>query len=263
MADIIYFSHGGGPLPILGDSSHKFMVNFLKKLSDNISKPSAIVLISAHWEESQPTIIGSEKPTLLYDYYGFPDEAYNITYTFKGDSRLAIRLKEIFRNNNSELCINSTRGVDHGVFIPMKLLYPKGDIPIIELSMIKGLDPKVHLDLGRILADLRGDNVMIIGSGFSFHNMSLFSFDTEVIADKKNDEFQDWLIDICTGDYSPEEREEKLINWESAPNARYCHPREEHLLPLHICAGASKNRGIKIFDDYILGKRSVAFRWEY
>ena len=135
---------------------------------------------------------------------------------------------------------------------------------MVQLSLIKGLDPKKHIELGKLLSELSDENIMIIGSGFSFHNMSGFSFNNENIADPDNDQFQDWLIDTCCGeDYSEKNREERLISWEGAPHARYCHPREEHLLPLHLCFGASKKRAVKIFDDYIAGKRAIAFRWKY
>lgn len=229
MADVIYLSHGGGPLPILGDVSHQSMVHFLESLPESISKPSAIVVISAHWEEEKPTIIGSENPTLLYDYFGFPDEAYTLKYPIKGDLRVVKKIEEIFRRKNCELLVDNCRGVDHGLFIPMKIMYPEADIPIIQLSLIKGLDPKKHIELGQLLSGLKSKNVLIIGSGFSFHNMAEFTFSNGNSSDHKNDEFQDWLIDVCTNDYPVQIRENKLINWSHAPHSRYCHPREEHL----------------------------------
>jgi aromatic ring-opening dioxygenase catalytic subunit (LigB family) len=141
------------------------------------------------------------------------------------------------------------------------LMYPDADIPSIQLSLVAGLDPAAHLALGNALADALGENVLVIGSGFSFHNMSGFSFDGSAIPDNRNDAFQDWLIETCTGSIPEGERESRLIEWERAPGARYCHPREEHLLPLHVCAGLAQSPAELVFDDYIAGKRAVAFLW--
>lgn len=131
-------------------------------------------------------------------------------------------------------------------------MYPLADIPIFQISLIKGFKPKDHIELGKTLSMLKDDNIMIIGYGFSFHNMSEFMFNGDNIKDSKNDDFQDWLIDVCVNEDSFQTSYDKLISWENAPNARYCHPREEHLLPLHICYGASQSKVIKIFDDGII-----------
>jgi aromatic ring-opening dioxygenase catalytic subunit (LigB family) len=105
------------------------------------------------------------------------------------------------------------------------------------------------------------ENILVIGSGFSFHNMRAFSWQDTNIPDQANDDFQNWLIEVCVGPISQSEREQHLIDWEKAPSARYCHPREEHLLPIHVCLGMANKAATKIFDDYILDKRAVAFLW--
>lgn len=259
---IIYFSHGGGPLPILGDPSHERMISFLKKLPQQLEKPDAIIVISAHWEEPVPTIIGGKAPSLLYDYYGFPEEAYSIKYPVSGNPALAKRVQTLLANRNIESDIELERGFDHGVFIPLKMMYPEANIPTIQISLISGLNPKRHILMGNALKELSEENILIIGSGFSFHNLRAFTWNNENISDKKNDEFQDRLIKVCTGDSTNEEKEKQLIEWEKNPNARYCHPREEHLLPLHVCFGISDEPAEVIFDDCILGKRSIALQWE-
>lgn len=261
MSDIIYFSHGGGPLPVLGEPSHKEMVSFMKRLPDVINKPEAIIVISAHWEEQVPAIIESEKPTLLYDYYGFPKEAYELNYNFPGNIELASLINKLFENAGAPLKIDNRRGLDHGVFIPMLMMYPQADIPVVQMSLLSDLDPENHIKLGTVLGQLADRNVLIIGSGFSFHNMRAFDWSGANKKDERNDCFQDWLIDVCTGDYSKSQIESKLIDWENAPYARYCHPREEHLLPLHVCYGAATKKGELIFDNYILGKRAIAIKW--
>ena len=260
-SNIIYFSHGGGPLPVLGDRGHDKMVKFMEKLPDLIEKPEAIVVFSAHWEESVPTIIGSPSPDLLYDYYGFPDEAYSLEYEPPGNPGLAEKVKSLFSQAGIKSEITSDRGIDHGVFIPLKMMYPQADIPVLQISLVKGLDPDEHISLGRALRDLAGENILFIGSGFSFHNMGAFLWDGSSPEDPKNGAFQDSLIRICSGDIPYEEKTELLSEWEKLPHARYCHPREEHLLPLQVCFGISEEPARVIFDDYIMGKRAVALHW--
>jgi 4,5-DOPA dioxygenase extradiol len=263
MGSIIYLPHGGGPLPILGDSSHNAMIYFMKNLLSEIERPESVIVISAHWEEASPTIIGSENTSLFYDYYGFPKEAYDVKYPVTVNPELVKKIKKLFIKEEMELKIDIERGFDHGVFIPMKMIFPQADIPMVQISLVKGLDPKVHIELGKVLANLRDENIMIIGSGQSFHNMQVFDWNDLKKEDIKNDEFQDWIVDVCTADYTTKKREQKLIEWAEAPNAKYCHPREEHLLPLHVCYGVAEDKGRKIFDDYILGKRAVAIKWDY
>ena len=260
---VIYFSHGGGPLPILGDKSHGDMVKFMKHLPSRFKKPEAIIVVSAHWEENVATLLGAPRPEMMYDYYGFPDEAYDITYPTPGSPELALRISSILEQNQIANRLDYARGFDHGLFIPLKIMYPDADIPSIQLSLIRGLNPQTHIDLGKAIRGLLNENILIIGSGFSFHNLSAFIRDGEEPEDKANNGFQDWLIETCTKPMVQNQREDRLINWEKAQSARYCHPREEHLLPLHVCAGAAGENVVatKIFDNYILGKRTVAFQW--
>ena len=260
-AQIVYFSHGGGPLPILGDPSHQAMVDFMRQLPSRLRKPDAIVVISAHWEESAATLLGSSAPSMFYDYYGFPIEAYAINYPAPGSPELANRIADVLRRNNIPASIDLRRGFDHGLFIPLKLMYPEADIPSIQLSLLRGLNPSEHIALGKPLRSFAQENILFVGSGFSFHNMSGFSWEGIESPDPANDAFQNWLIDVCTSPMPQDEREERLVEWAKAPSARYCHPREEHLLPLHVCAGMADKPGTLIFDDYILGKRGVAFLW--
>jgi aromatic ring-opening dioxygenase catalytic subunit (LigB family) len=260
-AQMVYFSHGGGPLPILGDASHKAMVDFMVRLPAQLRTPDAIVVISAHWEESEATLLGAQQPAMFYDYYGFPDEAYAITYPAPGSPKLANRIAALLEENHLPARVDPQRGFDHGLFIPLKLMYPQANIPSLQLSLLRGLDPAAHIALGNALRGLINENILVIGSGFSFHNMRAFSWQGMGAPDGANDAFQDWLIDTCASAMPQPEREQRLINWEKAPSARYCHPREEHLLPLHVCAAMAGKPASLIFDDRILGKRSVAFLW--
>jgi len=231
---IVYFSHGGGPLPLLGDPGHQAMLAFMRQLPEQLPKPEAILVISAHWEEPVPTLLGAANPPMFYDYYGFPEPAYEI---------------------------NTKRGFDHDLFIPLSMMYPLADIPALQLSLRQGLSPSFHISLEKALQSLQQENLLVIGSGFSFHNMSSFFHHDPDMVNPRNDTLQNWLIETITSDINQAERESHLINWESAPHARFCHPREEHLLPLHVCTGLASRKGQVIFDDLIMGIRSLAFAW--
>jgi 4,5-DOPA dioxygenase extradiol len=261
VAQIVYFSHGGGPLPILGDPGHVALVDFMQKLPARLRRPEAILVVSAHWEEGVPTVLGAEAPPLFYDYYGFPKESYELTYPAPGAPALAARVAELLQKQGIPIRTDDQRGFDHGLFIPLKLMYPEADIPCTQLSLVRGLDAESHLAVGAALRELSEQNVLLIGSGFSFHNMGAFSWEGDPGSDGANAAFQDWLIETCTSPMTHTEREKRLVRWQDAPSARYCHPREEHLLPLHVCVGLTQRSGETIFDDYILGKRSVAFLW--
>lgn len=260
---VVYFSHGGGPLPILGDRSHVKMVEFMQRLPARFSKPDAIIVVSAHWEETIPTVLGASNPEMFYDYYGFPDAAYDITYPVSGSPDLASRVVSLLRENQVASRIDKERGFDHGLYIPLRLMYPDADVPSIQLSLVRGLDPATHINLGKALRELMKENILVIGSGFSFHNMRAFIWDGTEPGDAANNVFQNWLIETCTKSIDQSEREERLVQWEKATSARYCHPREEHLLPLHVCVGIAGDDVVatKVFDNYILGKRAVAFQW--
>ncbi len=261
-AQIVYLSHGGGPLPILGDPGHQAMMDFMSQLPSQLNRPDAILVISAHWEEPVATLIGSPKPPMLYDYYGFPREAYQIIYPAPGDPSRAKRIVAVLREGKITSRIDSVRGFDHGLFIPLKMMYPQAEIPALQISLLADLNPSTHLALGNALKGLINENVLIVGSGFSFHNLRAFSFDGTEEPDPRNDAFQEWLIETCTGSRSQADREAALVEWERGPYARYCHPREEHLLPLHVCAAMAEAPAKLVFNDYIAGKRAVAFLWQ-
>ena len=263
---ILFLPHGGGPLPLLGDPGHQAMVDFLQSAPKQLIKPSAILLVSAHWEQAIASLTAAAHPQLIYDYYGFADEAYQITYPAPGDPPLTNTISELLQQHSIEHLLDSKRGFDHGLFVPLKIMYPDADIPCVQLSLLKSLDPQDHINLGRALRSLKQHNILIIGSGFSFHNLPAFfrnkGSDKSDREDAQNDAFHDWLNQSCVdATLSEAEREALLINWESAPYARYCHPREEHLLPLHVCYGAALQPARCVFDERVLGKRCSAYMW--
>jgi aromatic ring-opening dioxygenase catalytic subunit (LigB family) len=237
------------------------MVDFLAAIAPTLPVPSAILVISAHWEEASPTITSGEFPPLIYDYYGFPEESYAIQYPAPGNPPLAEETLRLLTRAGIEARLDGTRGFDHGLFVPLKIMFPAANIPCIQLSLVSGLEPAAHLGIGRALSGLRTQNVLVLGSGFSFHNMQAF-FSSQDASDPRNEAFHDWLGETCTNrSLTREEREQRLTGWEAAPHARYCHPREEHLLPLHVCCGLAGTPASIAFEGEVLGKRALALRW--
>jgi len=163
------------------------------RLPEQLRKPESVLVISAHWEENAATLLGAEAPPLFYDYYGFPEEAYALTYPAPGNPGLAYRIARLLQGSEIPTRIDALRGFDHGLFIPLKLMYPEAEIPCLQLSLIRGLDPALHVALGAALRDLKQENILVIGSGFSFHNLGAFSWGAGYAPDRANDAFQDWL----------------------------------------------------------------------
>ena len=246
LSPVVFIPHGGGPLPLLGDAGHLDLNRFLQALPAKLGKPAAIIVISAHWEEAQVTLSSAKTPELLYDYYGFPEAAYRISYPVGGAPELAEAVFKQLLDHGIAAKLDSRRNFDHGVFVPLKIIYPAADIPCLQLSLLNNLDAAAHIKIGRALAALRKQNILILGSGFSFHNINAF-FSNDAVENAK---------------MSGPEREARLIAWRQAPFAGFCHPRAEHLLPLHVCYGASDGAAAElIFSGQILGKTASAFLW--
>ncbi|MBW0149100.1 DODA-type extradiol aromatic ring-opening family dioxygenase [Marinobacter arenosus] len=260
--DVLFLSHGGGPMPLLGDPGHRELVEQLTDFGEKLTKPSAILVISAHWEESVPTITAGTTPPLIYDYHGFPPEAYDIQYPCPGEPALAGEVYRALEAAGIPARLDSQRGFDHGLFVPLKLMYPAADIPCVQLSLVNSLDARVHLAIGKALQTLDYDNLLVIGSGFSFHNMRAFFTPGTAEIQARNQAFEDWLTETCTDPDLPEsQRAERLAHWDLAPYARFCHPREEHLLPLHVCYGLADRACETHLSATILGKQSGMFHW--
>ena len=260
---IFFLSHGGGPLPVLGEKSHKELVENLERIAQEIRKPSAILVISAHWEENEATVTSAINPDLIYDYYGFPQESYSIKYPCPGSPELAKQVWQKLKDSDIPSKLDEQRGFDHGLFIPLKIMYPEADIPCVQLSLLNNLNPQQHIAIGKALSSIEYENLLIIGSGFSFHNMAaFFAKETEETKDKNN-QFERWLINTCSNHHINEtERENRFANWQSAPHARYCHPREEHLLPLHVCYGVTQRPCDLYYELQILNKKASMYLWK-
>ena len=259
----LFLSHGGGPLPLLGDDAHAEMVSCLREIAATIDRPSAIIVVSAHWETAGASVTSGARPELIYDYYGFPPEAYEITYPCPGEPGLARAIRGALDAAGIAGSADESRGFDHGLFVPLKLLYPEGDIPCVQVSLVSSLDPAAHIEMGRALRRLADPSVLLIGSGFSFHNMQAFFAPETAESQAANAAFERWLHDTCSDErISEEERAERLVQWQAAPSARYCHPREEHLLPLHVCYGYAGSACSRAYALRILGKDASMLFWE-
>lgn len=237
----------------------QWLRNFAKNFIH--TKPTAILVISAHWEEAQVTLLTSPRPGLLYDYYGFPESTYKVKYPAPGAPDLAQKVLRLLKEAAIPCGVDDVRGWDHGLFIPFLFMFPDCDIPILQMSLVQGLDPVQHLAIGQALRSLRDEGVLIIGSGFSTHNMSArFQSETPNWAIA----WDRWLkATVADPSISPNERRERLINWEKAPSARDAHPREEHFMPLHVVAGSSADANGnllpgKVIYDLLLGVWSWA-----
>ncbi len=262
---VIFLPHGGGPWPFvdIGMPKPEFdsLAGYLKGIAARLPRaPKALLVISAHWEEAVPTVQTGVNPPLLFDYYGFPPASYELTWPAPGDPKLAARVRELLAAANIPSAENASRGFDHGTFVPLKLAWPDANIPTVQLSLKKGLNASEHLALGRALAPLRDEGVLIVGSGMSFHNMRAFQFRGGGAAGDVGADFDRWLHE--TAPLPAAERNARLAIWAEAPGARYAHPREEHLLPLMVIAGAAgDDRGSAPFAGTVLGARVSAFHF--
>lgn len=234
----------------------------LRQLAGELARPDAILVISAHWEQDVATITSGRRPELIYDYYGFPDESYAIQYPCPGEPALAAELEKVLSKQGLVVRLDEQRGFDHGLFVPLKIMYPQADIPCIQLSLLSSLDPVQHIEMGQALAELEYDNLLIIGSGFSFHNLPAFFGRGGEGIDNANQAFEQWLIETCSGtDLDEQARRHRLEHWSRAPHARECHPREEHLLPLHVCYGVARSACQNYYALKIMNKQASMYRW--
>jgi len=247
----LFIPHGGGPCFFMPDPHGVWrgMERYLRGLAASLpARPRAILIVSGHWESRGFAFTGAERPGLIYDYYGFPPHTYEIAYPVPGAPWLAERAAGLLRAAGLPAAIDPARGLDHGVFVPMKVAFPEADIPLVQMALDASLDPALHLRAGEALAPLRAEGVLIIGSGMSFHNLRVYG---DPRAAEPSALFDRWLTGAAQAD-APE-RAALLGRWTQAPFARFCHPREEHLMPLMVAAGASVAPGRHDYGEVVLG----------
>lgn len=249
-------------MPLLDDPGHREMVSCLHNIAQKLREPSAIIVVSAHWETKFATVTSGQSPQLIYDYYGFPEESYSIEYPCVGEPYLAQDIHSSLEQAGIETRLDGERGFDHGLFVPLKLMFPKANIPCVQLSLLDSLNPSEHIRIGHALQRLKYDNLLVIGSGFSFHNLKAFFTSETNESQILNESFESWLKDTCSNkSISEEVRKARLCEWSNAPGARFCHPREEHLLPLHVCYGLANKACSELFELEILRKKSSMYLW--
>jgi aromatic ring-opening dioxygenase catalytic subunit (LigB family) len=254
-----FIPHGGGPCFFMDDPTGMWtgMANFLRGLPATLpARPKAILVVSGHWETEGFTLTGAAKPELLFDYYNFPKHTYQLRYDAPGAPELAQRAARLLAAAGLPSRIDAERGLDHGVFVPLKVAFPDADIPIVEMSVDTGLDPALHLAAGRALASLRDEGVLIVATGMSFHNMRGYNDPRFTIP---SEQFDGWLSDSLA--LNVEARDERLKSWEQAPAARLAHPDAEHLLPVMIAAGAASGATEKIYSEHVLKTAISGFRF--
>lgn len=237
---VAFVPHGGGPWPFIDlgvgpkDQENRLREYLVSVGSVPKTKPKALLVISAHWEEAVPTVMTSPKPPMLYDYSGFPPESYEVQWPAPGAPDVAKRVRSLLEAAGIPSAEDNARGFDHGTFVPFKLAWPNADIPTLQLSLKAGLNPEQHLAIGRALAPLRDEGVFILGSGMTFHNLRAFFNGSGVGA---SEAFDAWLQE--TMKLPTAQRDARLVEWAKAPGGRASHPREEHLVPLMVIAGAA------------------------
>lgn len=258
-----FVSHGGGPWPWIKDE----MPGDFTKLEESLRliplelgrDPRAVLVVSGHWEEPEFTVQSHPNPPMLYDYGGFPEFTYHIQYPAPGAPDVAERVSQLLTTAGIPARSDPARGFDHGVFAPLFVSYPEADVPVLQLSLKVGYDPAAHLAAGRALAPLRDEGVLIVGSGFTYHNLSQFG----PAAEEPSRMFERWLTDAVVR-RPISERSGLLVDWETAPGARASHPAEDHLVPLMVAVGAAEDEpGTRIYfeDDFMGSVTSASYRF--
>ena len=246
----LFIPHGGGPCFFMPDPNGVWsgMEYFLRLLPDRLPEPpKAILVVSGHWETDGFALTGAVNPPLLFDYYGFPKETYALRYDAPGAPELAAKAAALLTGAGLAASVDPERGLDHGVFVPLKVAFPDASIPVVEMSVDRRLDPALHLAAGLALQPLRDEGVLIIASGMSFHNMRGYG---DPRFTEPSGQFDAWLS--ASAAQPGPQRVALLTDWETAPASRLSHPQAEHLLPLMVAAGAAEGPGEKIYGEYVL-----------
>ncbi|GGL50830.1 DODA-type extradiol aromatic ring-opening family dioxygenase [Wenxinia marina] len=256
-----FISHGGGPWPWLPQMRAQFAnleASLTAMVAELPERPKAVLVISGHWETDGYAVMASPRPPMVYDYHGFPEETYRVVYPAPGAPDLARRTADLLAGAGLPTRLDDAQGFDHGTFAPLAIMFPDADVPVYQVSLRHGYDPEEHLKVGRALAPLRDEGVMIVGSGLSYHNLRLFGPG----AKEPSAGFDAWLNRVL--DDAPAARTAALLDWESAPYARISHKEEDHLMPLFPALGAAEGeRATRIYHDEDLFGGVTASSWRF
>lgn len=252
---VLYLSHGAPPL-----ADDATWTGELSGWGGDLPRPTSILVVSAHWEAAPTTIGATETVPLTYDFWGFPERYYQVRYAAPGAPELAAQVAGLVGKPGSPLHQDATRGLDHGAYVPLVEMFPEADIPVLQVSM-PTLDPRRLFELGRSLAPLRDEGVLIVGSGFTTHNLREARMgDVSGSAPQWGREFDAWAKETVEGGDV-----DAVLDFEhAAPAARLAHPRTEHFAPLFVSLGATADAGVKaesVIDGFWYGmaKRSFQF----
>jgi aromatic ring-opening dioxygenase catalytic subunit (LigB family) len=258
---VFFLSHGGGPWPYIEEMKRQFAVTAQEfgRIPQSLPrKPNAILVITGHWEAPQFTVSTAEHPRTEYDYSGFPEHTYHIRYPAPGSPPLARRVRELLSRAGIASGEDPQRGFDHGAFVPLVLMYPEADVPVVLLSLRSNYDAREHLRVGEALQALRDEGVLIIGSGLTYHNMRGFGRPDAMPVSER---FEQYLYEAVSQPDAAR-RADMLVHWEQAPAARLAHPHEDHLLPLMVVTGAAgADAGARLFVDHVFGVAMVSYRF--
>jgi aromatic ring-opening dioxygenase catalytic subunit (LigB family) len=256
-----FLSHGGGPWPFLDDRRVQYAKTAaaFSELPQRLpSRPRAVLVITGHWEADEFTVSTSAHPPMVYDYYGFPEHTYHLKYPAPGEPGLAVKVKALLERAGIECREDGNQGFDHGTFVPLGLMYPNADMPIVLLSLKSTYDPTEHVTVGQALASLRDEGILIVGSGLTYHNMRGFG---RAESKPVSYEFEAYLNEAIS-QADAKRRNAMLIDWQNAPSARLAHPREDHLLPLMVAAGAADDDvGHRLFVDEVASVAMASYEF--
>lgn len=264
---VYFIPHGGGPWPVMEDTrfggAWVDLRHFLESVKSALpERPKAIVAVTAHWDDVDTvTVSTAEKPGMYYDYYGFPPHTYEIQYPAPGSPAVAERVRQVLADAGIATATDAARGYDHGTFVPLMVAFPDADIPVVQMSIRRDLDPAFHIALGKALAPLRDEGILIVGSGLSYHNMRMFgSADPHHVAQAQS--FDAWLKETLESTDVPA-RDARLEHWWDNADARACHfPTPEHFLPVMVAAGAGDgDEGHQVFQGIVMDKPYSGYRW--
>jgi aromatic ring-opening dioxygenase catalytic subunit (LigB family) len=246
-----FLSHGGGPWPWIKDlrpGAYDQLERSLHDVRGELGElPRAVLMVSGHWEADRFLLSSAARPPMVYDYFGFPEHTYRIRYDAPGDPALVETVHAMLARGGMPTGLDPQRGYDHGTFSLMHTLYPEAQLPVAQLALKADFDPAEHIRVGELIAPLRDQGVLIIGSGFSFHDVSGIMSGRGKLASAT---FDGWLEETLIRS-GPEERTRRLIDWSSAPAARAAHPREEHLMPLMVAVGAAgADAGARVYHEH-------------
>jgi len=241
---VYFISHGGGPWSYMDDPSraaYSKLEAALAAMPRQIgTTPAAVLMISAHWEEPEFTLMSNPKPPMVYDYGGFPEYTYHIRYDAPGDPALAARVAGLIEAAGMPARLDAERGFDHGAFTPLKVIYPNADVPVVQLSLKEGLDPATHLAMGKALNSLRDEGVLIVGSGFLIHNLRTVDFSGQARTPAWAQEFDGWSkAALAAHDV------DALLDYrQRAPGVDLALPTHEHFVPVLVALGSAGNDAV-------------------